>query len=107
VLETAEVITRFEKYLAAMHMAFDAVKVGDNPELSAEEVWEQFVELTEEHVMPLETGYAPAPVDEDGACVGCCLDGQVGGWLTNQYLFIYPYVYPTNHPSIHPHTHYA
>lgn len=43
------------------------VKIGDNPELSAEEVWEKFVELTEEHVMPLERDYAPAPVDEDGA----------------------------------------
>lgn len=43
------------------------VKIGDNPEISAEEVWETFVKLTEKHVMPLETVYAPAPVDEEGA----------------------------------------
>ena len=56
------------------------MKIGDNPELSAEEVWEKFVELTEQHVMPLETTYAPAPVDEEGACRGVLLgDGDGGG----------------------------
>lgn len=71
-MDIDETIARFGVYLQKIHAAFDKVKVGDNPELTAEEVWATFVELTEKHVMPLENDYAPAPVDEDGPSVGLC-----------------------------------
>lgn len=57
------------------------MKIGDNPELSAEEVWAKFVELTEKHVMPLERDYAPAPVDEEGACGSMCVFGEQSCWM--------------------------
>jgi hypothetical protein len=85
VMDIDETITRFSAYLQALHEAFDAVKIGDNPEISAEEVWEKFVELTEEHVMPLETDYAPAPVDDDGGWVGGWVGLVVGAGLGNGF----------------------
>lgn len=59
VASVAHVIKTFEKYLQELHAEFDKVVVGDNPEITAEEVWETFVALTQEHVLPLDTEHAP------------------------------------------------
>lgn len=66
VASVAHVIKTFERYLQELHAEFDKVVVGDNPEITAEEVWEAFVALTQEHVLPLDTEYAPPDVDPSG-----------------------------------------
>ena len=66
VASVAHVLKTFDEYLQVLHAEFDKVVVGDNPEITAEEVWEKFVALTQKHVLPLDTEHSAPPVDPSG-----------------------------------------